>query len=381
MIRSFDWRDVGLVKTLSEQGLCLDSETALTHGPHPLQSALLDYLMPGAGRPTLIWRGKNTGAPGDGQAAFGQLHHRLGRKQARVLFIAPQVALAAAGWAEVVERLAQIAGERGAHNLLAEVSEDSAEFDALRTAGFAIYARQSVWKLPPGRQLLTASVAVPLRPAASADAFAVSTLYSNVVPRLVQQVEQPPRHIERGYVLEKHGELIAFLDVRRGPLGIWVKPYLHPEAYDLSDAVLQTGVSQLTSRADKPIYVCVPRYEDWLQNVATRAGFEALGSQAVMVKRLAVGVTEPLLKPLPAVEGKATTPAAQIQVTPRDEAASPRRSFSLWLSHAKTNHGRFARSDERDSNSHRRRALCRQSHGRTPRSHPGFGPRADGPVR
>lgn len=384
MIRPFDWRDVGLVKTLSEQGVCLDSETALTHGPHPLQGALLDYLMPGAGMPTLIWRNTDTGNFGAGQAVVGQLHHRMGRRQARVLFMAPHVTLAAEGWAELVERLAQMAGERGAHNLLAEVNEESAEFETLRSAGFAIYARQSVWKLPANGQSLTASMAVPLRPAVSTDAIAISTLYNNLVPRLVQQVEQPPRHIERGYVLEKQAELIAFLDVRRGPLGIWVKPYLHPEAYDLSDAVLQTGVSQLTaslpSPTVKPVYVCVPRYEDWLQEVVMRAGFEALGSQAVMVKRLAVGVTESRLKPLPAVEGHITTPATHINVIPRGENPLPGHSFFLRLSYAKTNYGRFARSDERDTHSHRRRPGGRQSHGRTPRGHPGFRPRADGPL-
>lgn len=383
MIRPFDWRDVGLVKTLSEQGVCLDSETALTHGPHPLQGALLDYLMPGAGMPTLIWRNTDTGNLGAGQAVIGQLHHRMGRRQARVLFMAPLVAMGAdEGWADLVERLAQMAGERGAHNLLAEVNEESAEFETLRSAGFAIYARQSVWKLPATGQPLTARMAVPLRSAVSADAFAVSTLYSNIVPRLVQQVEQPPRRIERGYVLEQQDELIAFLDVRRGPLGIWVKPYLHPEAYDLSDAVLQTGLNQLApnSPSPKPVYVCIPRYEDWLQEVVMRAGFEALGSQAVMVKRLVVGVTEARLKPLPAVEGQMTTPAAQINVIPRDEHLSPGHSISLWLSYAKTNYRRFARSDERDPYSHWRGVGRRQPHGRSSRSHPGFGPRPDSPL-
>jgi len=55
MIRSFDWRDVGLVKTLADRGVCLDSETGLTEGNHALQHALVSYLMPMAGSPTLIW--------------------------------------------------------------------------------------------------------------------------------------------------------------------------------------------------------------------------------------------------------------------------------------------------------------------------------------
>ena len=83
MIRSFDWRDVGLVNALSQQGVCLDSETGLIRGNRPLQIALLAYLMPGAGDPTLIWKDK-------ARAAFGQLRHRPNAAQARMLYIAHQ---------------------------------------------------------------------------------------------------------------------------------------------------------------------------------------------------------------------------------------------------------------------------------------------------
>src|SRR6185295_7563828 len=101
MIRAFDWRDVGLVKTLADSGVCLDSETGLTQGNHPLQHALVSYLMPMAGAPTLIWR-----AAGNHHAAFGQLLHRQGEEHARVLYIAPAAQNATEGWQNVIERLA-----------------------------------------------------------------------------------------------------------------------------------------------------------------------------------------------------------------------------------------------------------------------------------
>jgi hypothetical protein len=302
MIRSFDWRDVGLVKTLADRGVCLDSETGLTEGNHPLQHALLSYLMPLAGAPTYIWR-----ADGNHHAGFGQLRHRPGEEHARVLYIAPAAGELADGWTHLIDRLAVEAGERRAQNLIAEVNEKSTEFEALRQTGFAIYARQTLWKLAPAAAQPAAAARVPLRPAARADALAVSTLYSNVVPRLVQQVEPGPRYIERGYVLHDGGELVAYLDVRRGPLGIWVEPFLHPEADDVAEAVLRTGL-ELMARRDKPLYLCVRRYQNWLQEVTAAAGFETLGSQAVMVKRLAVRLAEPVLKPLPVVEGQVPTP-------------------------------------------------------------------------
>lgn len=363
MIRFFDWRDMGLVKTLSPHGICLDAETRLIHGAHPLQAALLAYLMPGAGAPTLVWRN-------DGHSVFGQLRHRPGDEQARVLFIAPPCASAADGWLPVVERLAVEAGGRGAHNLIADVSEENAEFEALRTAGFAIYARQSLWKL--AGPLPAVKSAAPLHPASSADVLGVHTLYANIVPRLVQQVEPIPSH-RRGYVLKRNEELIAFLDVRRGPLGIWIEPYLHPEAYDLSEAVLLTCLHGLPHRNERPVYVCVRRYQDWLQEILAQAGFEAMGSQAVMVKRLVKRVTEPLLKPLPAMEGQVPntpTPIARAQIVQQDQehfAAGQRgqsQSSRRLKTYAKTNHGRLTRTDGSDSPAHRGGADRRQPYRR-----------------
>jgi len=317
MIRSFDWRDVGLVKTLADRGVCLDSETGLTEGNHPLQHALVSYLMPLAGAPTLIWR-----AAGNHHAAFGQLLHRQGEEHARVLYIAPAAQHAAEGWQNVLERLAVEAGERRAQNLIAEVNDKSVEFETLREAGFAIYARQTLWKLAADTGLGEGPT-VPLRPAVRSDVIAVNTLYSNVVPRLVQQVEPGPQHIERGYVLQDSGELVAYLDVRRGPQGVWVEPFLHPEADDLAEAVLAACLRLLPGRSEKPLYLCVRRYQNWLHEVVARVGFEMLGTQAVMVKRLAVRLSEPVLKALPVVEGPVPTPIASTRYHASDD---PRRS-------------------------------------------------------
>lgn len=308
MIRPFDWRDVSLVKQLSDQGTCLDSITRLTRDNQPLPNALLAYLMPGAGAPTLVWRD-------DGQAAFGQLRHRPGEELARALFIAPAWSEQNEAWLPLVDRLAAEAGARGGHNLVAEVDEVSGEFEALRQAGFAIYARQTIWRLVG--EIPATAPALAIRAATTADSIAVSTLYTNLVPRLVQQVEPPP-HPGRGYVFERDGELVAFVDVKRGPAGLWVDPYLHPEAYDQADDMVSAALHMLggNQRAGRPVYVCVRRYQDWLQDVLQTAGLECLGSQAVMVKRLAVRVTEPLLKPLPAIEGSATTtPIAGARIT------------------------------------------------------------------
>ncbi len=305
MIRPFDWRDVGLVRALSERGLCLDSATRLTRGTQPLQNALLGYLMPNSGSPTLIWKD-------EGHQAFGQLKHRAGEERARALFIAPGWSIEPSGWLALVDQLAVEAGSRGGHNLLAEVDESSPEFEALRISGFAIYARQSIWRLD--HDLAPTAPALPLRHAAKEDGPNTLALYNDIVPRLVQQVEPTPE-AGRGYVLERGNDLVAHLAVRRGPLGIWVDPVVHPEAYDLADEIMSSALHFLTTsnRAGRPVYVNVRRYQDWLQEPLRMSGFVKVASQAVMVKRLVVRVAEPALKPIPAIVGRTTRPVAQLE--------------------------------------------------------------------
>jgi hypothetical protein len=88
-----------------------------------------------------------------------------------------------------------------------------------------------------------------------------------------------------------------------------VEPYVHPQADHRSDEIVNSALHMLTTanRAGRPVYVCVRRYQDWLQDILQFAGFEYLGSQAVMVKRLAVRIAEPVRQSIPAMEGKATT--------------------------------------------------------------------------
>jgi hypothetical protein len=83
--------------------------------------------------------------------------------------------------------------------------------------------------------------------------------------------------------------------------------------------------------------------------VVARVGFEPLGSQAVMVKRLAVRLAEPVLKPLPVVEGQVPTPIASTRYNSSSDEARRTSGLTLtgtkigsdrhwWPTHAKANH-------------------------------------------
>ena len=65
-------------------------------------------------------------------------------------------------------------------------------------------------------------------------------------------------------------------------------------------------------RRDRPVYVCVRSYQSWMSRPLERLWFESAVDQAVMVKRLAIGVRSQVASPLPAVEGTYPEPTAPI---------------------------------------------------------------------
>jgi len=321
MIRPFDWRDLALLHRMGNTGLCMDSQLAYTRGRHALQNALLDALTPGRRTFTLIDRPTH---PEQGPV-FGQVRRRADQPHAQLTFIGPVTALVQPNCIQLLDALSQSAGENGAHHLIAEVEETSPAFENLRQAGFAIYARQRIWRLADSLQvnptLLDAAsrkdqpeehrdvVGTMWRREMSSDAFAVHNLYLNLVPALVQQVEPPPIHNGRGLVHWDQGEFLGYLYIDRGPRGVWVHPYFHPAAERLDD-LLAGFLAQYTRHPSKPLYICVRSYQGGLSESLDRLSFEPFSDQAVMVKRLAVQIRQSAQTPLPVLEGSQPEPTA-----------------------------------------------------------------------
>ncbi len=323
MIRPLDWRDLSLLRRLRDRGLCLDAQQAYCRGHHTLTNTLLGIVSPTLNVHTLVSRPDGPEDP----AAVAQMIHHNSDTLARLAFISPEGALSSSSGVALLEGVCQAAGERGAWNLAAEVDEDSPAFEGLRRAGFAIYARQNVWALPP-----------PAKPAASAansqdrplwraeigsDRPAVHFLYANLVPALVQQIEPPPARGSRGLVYWEAGELLGYLEVARGPLGTWVQPYFHP-AVEQTHALLVDLLARGPVGRVRPVFVCVRSYQGWMNGLLERLGFELCASQAVMVKRLAATVRRPALARLPAIEctqAEPTAPFARLRDRPQTPKA------------------------------------------------------------
>jgi len=267
-----------------------------------MQNALLDPFIPGKSAVTLVSRN------GDIEAV-GQCIYRSDAPNARLSFFGPAEALDSDAGLKLLESLAAAVGEHGAPNLIAEVDERSDAFERLRSAGFAIYARQRIWRFDKNEQDFETVEGDIWRVENSVDRSAAQSLYHNIVPGLVQQVEPPPTRPGHNLVYWREDELLGYLDIERGSLGTWVQPYFHPAVEDFQGLL---GTYLIEVRRDRPVYVCVRSYQSWMSRPLERLWFEPAVDQAVMVKRLAIGVRSQVASPLPAVEGTYPEPTAPI---------------------------------------------------------------------
>jgi hypothetical protein len=279
-VRPFDWRDLPALHRFRQRTVFLHSELVLTRGPLLVPGALFSYLAPAMGLFTATVNGGESPDP-----IIGQVMQSPGGTSAHLTFLTPEETLRQPSVAALLENLAVISGELGAFRLLADVDERTSAFEALRRDSFSIYSRQRIWQLnrpengrPP--------VGSGWRSATSQDALPVRSLYNNLVPALVQQVEPFNPEKPRGLVYYQNGDLRAYVDLRYGHRGIWVQPFIHPDAEDVEEWFVEL-LQLLPARHSRPVYVCVRSYQSWLEPAVEDLGAVPGPRQAVMVKHLA----------------------------------------------------------------------------------------------
>ena len=295
-VRPFDWRDLPALLRYRHHSAFLDSALVLTRGPMLFSGALLSYLAPATG----IYTSVSNSDSGSRRSLIGQTIHASGSQFAHLTFLTPDEALVSPGLSGLLDNLATAVGARGAFRLLAEVDESTTAFEALRRSSFAIYTRQRVWQLA-GSPSHSNGKAV-WRVATSRDVIAIRSLYNNLVPGLVQQVEPFSTRHPRGLVYRQGSDLLAFVELKYGHRGIWAQPFVHPDAECVAEHFM-SFFHCLPSRRSRPVYLCVRSYQSWLESAIEDLGAEAGPRQAVMVKYLAVPQKAVRAFALPALEG------------------------------------------------------------------------------
>jgi hypothetical protein len=287
--------DLPLVRKLCDNGVILDSELAYTRVAGGPQSAILSsIILPQRNLHTLISKCER-------QGVVAQFRLKADDHLARIVMITPGIedeTIDNTVWLHALDAMVAAAGKRGAHMLTAEIDEDSMMFTTLRRAGFAVYARQEIWRREAGQPVPGDIQPAELLPETDADAMDIQLLYSNIVPRLVQPIAVPSSDSE-GLVYRQDNRVMGYIAVSEGKYGIYVMPFLHPDILFSEASAIVAGVIAQTTKAEKlPVYVCVRRYQDWLEDGLTELGFAAISQQAVMVRHIAAGVRHAIFAPI-----------------------------------------------------------------------------------
>jgi len=298
MVRSFTLRDFALVRRLSEQGVSLHAESALTDNLQPFWGALLSVVVRGE-YPTLVLKSAEQYGSGFIQILFEEDRHH-----AHILYLSPSIEeeedspqgkgtysqpdQSGGAWLSLLDQAVIEVGRHGIHSLVAEVDEKGPELPILRRAGFAVYARQDIWVLDSPKQNsgVIRESPVVLQPRQSSDDWDIQLFYANTVPRLVQLVEPvPPVGKGDTWVLrDERNELVAFVHINEGTIATWLRFFIHPSAEAAAGDIVQMAMNIIGSRSGRTVYCCVRRYEGWLPAALEQTNFELWGSQAVMVK-------------------------------------------------------------------------------------------------
>jgi hypothetical protein len=305
-IRSFGWRDLPLLSSYRNRGLFLDSSRILIHGPImvPL-GALITFFGPH----TRIYTYRCENPIKSGQPLIGQVNYLPGDSYAKLSFLAPEESIEQNELSALSDFLAVQMGSHGAFHILADVDENNPVFQMLHQANFAIYARQRIWRLEG--QLAREGGMVTWRGIKPTDVIGVRSLYCNVVPGLVQQVEPLPKKGIKGVVYYQKDDLQAFVELKYGRNGIWVQPFVNPDAEGFERHLL-TLLQELPGRRNRPLYVCVRSYQSWLEVAVHAMGAQPGPQQAVMVRHLAITRRVNRTIAIPTMNGKRPEPTAPV---------------------------------------------------------------------
>jgi hypothetical protein len=260
--------------------ICLNQRYFLTHG-NPLGIAsLASRLKPSAESFTAVVESSDTDT-----CLISQILHKAGERSARLNFLVTENANNLKEVIDLWDYLNGKAGEMGALNVLAEVSESSPVFESLRKAGFSPYGWEAAWKLPKKITLNIESghewtIAIPT------DEPQLRSLYQSLVPPIVQAAEAFSNGGTRRLVYRENDEIVAFVESSTGPNGLYLRPLIHPAVVDIN-TLLNSLISQFTD-IGQPVYLQVRSYQAWLLNTLEIIGGESSNHFTLLVKHLAV---------------------------------------------------------------------------------------------
>lgn len=289
--------DLPMVRRLIEKSTLLDCELHATHmSPEAYHGVISSLLMlQQRGLYTFISRSEK-------QQAVGQFRYKPEDALAHIVYVAPELDIYTRDdtvWLNVLDMMAREAGRVGAQALVGEIEEQDPLFETMRAAGYAVYARQEVWR----RDALNyPSYHRPLKltRATEEDSGRLSGLFMSTVPRLVQQYALSDLDLPH-LIYEVDGQIAASIAFSEGRHGIYMVPYIRADYFSDAAAIVESALRALPRAGKLPVYLCVRRYQEWLSEALEGLHFTQQSQQAVMVKHIAAWVRQPRFQSLSAL--------------------------------------------------------------------------------
>jgi len=282
MARKIIWKDLAALARFKNQKLVLENSFQYVYNPGLFSSSLLSMISAASGFYTAIELIDSE----TNSFVVGQFFLANGSSCARLVFLAATNFKPHPAFGRLISQLVNAAGERGAIQIRAEVSDNSSEEDILYQSGFRPYADQQIWKLPRRIVFGTGKKAwVPVTKDTTAQA---ESFYQRILPSQILRVEpQPVSPDTQGFISWKAGKVIGYAGAQFGPRGILVDLLMSPEI-DLIDEYLSALLFHLPYRDTRDVYLRVRSYQQQLSSALERIGVEPGPKQKAVVKRLTV---------------------------------------------------------------------------------------------
>lgn len=300
-IRPVRLADLPLLTRLRRQTLRLDLPASLVTRFSPLRAALVSWFPLTTGTRTFV-----LGEPR--LRAFVQVAARARGQKWEMLFlggagIRESCETDSHPWLLLLNYAAVAAGRRRVTRLLAKVPETVVDLVCFRRAGYTPYARELIYTKVYSEEDHCAGAGPELRPQRASDAWMIHRLYFATAPRTVQDAEAHTsnhwelRRVrsgglrERGWVVEEEAETVAYARA----LSRWhvhmVEWLLDPAQREMAPGLVQQTLAQLPAAPGDRVYCCLREYQSEVEEAVQAAGFTLSGTQALMVKYLAVKAT------------------------------------------------------------------------------------------
>ena len=205
---------------------------------------------------------------------------------------------------DLLERLAFSGGKLKAERLFLRLDSSSPAVDMAKQAGFNHYLTEFLFCLKEGQGSEPTESQLVLRPKSTSDEYALFRLYSAAAPLQVRCAEgmtlqewsqSRDRNATRELVLEKGGEISAWLRIRMGRTAGRFEIVGELGAENLGELV---NYSLAALKGRHPIYCLISEFQQQLRQILEEQGFYQVAAYSCLSKQLAVRVQEPQLVPL-----------------------------------------------------------------------------------